>query len=366
MRAPTIRAAHREEMAAVACGTMTDHADDHTFERLKTESSMAKFALPIIVLHIAMGTAFFANMEEWSWPDAAYFSAVTLTTVGYGDLTPTLEVSKVFAIFYIIVGLSLVATSLGAFVGSIQGKIEAVTINVTPLSAAQRYILSATRSLVVLIIVITAGAVFVYFNEGWGMLDSVYWAVVTASSVGYGDETIMQESTRIFGTVYVLFAVGAFAVSLSKLGSIIVDVEAQRNVDSFVARGVSLGMLEDIKQNCNREGDMPIDRIEFLQYMLVAMGKVQQEDIDKVLNMFDVLDEDGSGQLDAADIHQYRRKQSIGTLSQQHAAAAAAAAAAFEAKATVEAPADPEPINPVSRTGSSWLGSLAKPLLGGD
>ena len=55
--------------------------------------------------------------------------------------------------------------------------------------------------------------------------------------------------------------------------------------------------------------DQSIDKLEFMQYMLVHMGKVSQEDVDKVVRMFEALDEDGSGKLDAEDILEGQRRQ---------------------------------------------------------
>ncbi len=51
------------------------------------------------------------NVEHWSLVNAVYFCVVTLGTVGYGDITPTTDVGKIFTTVYIIVGLSI----LGGF-----------------------------------------------------------------------------------------------------------------------------------------------------------------------------------------------------------------------------------------------------------
>ena len=249
------------------------YADDEEpeFEQLKTSSFLGTYALPIIMLYLAAGTTFFAYSEEWAWMDAAYFSVVTLTTVGFGDLSPSNDSSKLFAIGYIICGLSIVATCLGMVSGAMQGTIDALTMKhgqaVGVTSRARRYVMQVARSIVLILVTVTIGATFVYFNEGWTMVDSAYWAVVTASTVGYGDLTIEQESTRDFCVFYILLAVSVFAMSLSTFGSIIIDIEAEKNVDEWVARGVSLAMLNSMKVDSNRDGS--IDKFEFLQYMLM-------------------------------------------------------------------------------------------------
>jgi len=52
--------------------------------------------------------------DDWSWVDSFYFSVVAVTTVGFGDFAPTTDGSKLFAVVYILVGISIVATFLDA------------------------------------------------------------------------------------------------------------------------------------------------------------------------------------------------------------------------------------------------------------
>ena len=54
------------------------------------------------------GAIVYHNMEKWSWVDSFYFSTTTLTTIGFGDLHPTTDASKIFTIFYVVVGVSVV------------------------------------------------------------------------------------------------------------------------------------------------------------------------------------------------------------------------------------------------------------------
>jgi heme exporter protein D len=47
------------------------------------------------------------------WIQSFYFSVVTLTTVGYGDLHPTTEVSRLFTALFVLLGVAIVLVSLG-------------------------------------------------------------------------------------------------------------------------------------------------------------------------------------------------------------------------------------------------------------
>jgi len=57
---------------------------------------------------LVIGTIFYHYIEGWGWIDSLYFSVVTLTTIGYGDITPTTALSKLFTIGYIIIGIGII------------------------------------------------------------------------------------------------------------------------------------------------------------------------------------------------------------------------------------------------------------------
>ncbi|MGI9642154.1 MAG: potassium channel family protein [Acidimicrobiia bacterium] len=57
---------------------------------------------------LAAGTFFYRLVEDLGWVDAWYFAVVTLTTVGYGDISPETTAGKLFTSFYLLVGVGLI------------------------------------------------------------------------------------------------------------------------------------------------------------------------------------------------------------------------------------------------------------------
>lgn len=63
-------------------------------------------------LLLTVGTVAYHFLEDWSWVDSLYFSVVAVTTVGFGDLSPTTDASKLFTVVYILLGITIITTYL--------------------------------------------------------------------------------------------------------------------------------------------------------------------------------------------------------------------------------------------------------------
>ena len=66
----------------------------------------------LVVVTLAAGTLFSWQIEGWSPLDAFYFRAITLTTVGYGGLSPETAAGKLFTVFYLLTGIGLIVAFL--------------------------------------------------------------------------------------------------------------------------------------------------------------------------------------------------------------------------------------------------------------
>ncbi|MBI2105858.1 two pore domain potassium channel family protein [Candidatus Woesearchaeota archaeon] len=77
-----------------------------------------KITIAIIVLLLMIGTFYLHYSENWSYVDSFYFSTITLTTVGYGDLYPSKDSTKIFVSIYAIVGISVMLYALGSIIGA--------------------------------------------------------------------------------------------------------------------------------------------------------------------------------------------------------------------------------------------------------
>ncbi len=72
-------------------------------------------ALPFVAGALVLsGTIFYWQFEDWTIVESLYFSIVTLTTVGYGDLSPSTAGTQIFTIVYILTGIGIFVALLAS------------------------------------------------------------------------------------------------------------------------------------------------------------------------------------------------------------------------------------------------------------
>jgi voltage-gated potassium channel len=74
----------------------------------------------VVLLLIGAGMLFYHHIEGWSFIDSYYFTVVTLTTVGYGDLTPATDLGKLFTTLYLFVGIGVLLAFISAIAQEVQ------------------------------------------------------------------------------------------------------------------------------------------------------------------------------------------------------------------------------------------------------
>jgi voltage-gated potassium channel len=78
-----------------------------------------RIVLMAVLAAMAVGTIVFHLLEGWSILDSLYVTAQTVTTVGFGDLTPRTPPGRAFATVFMIVGVGIVLYALTSTVQSI-------------------------------------------------------------------------------------------------------------------------------------------------------------------------------------------------------------------------------------------------------
>lgn len=300
---------------------------------------LAKQASAILLLWLVLSASIYFALEKGTgcgdkpctWGGALYWAIVTFTTVGYGDFSPSTTEGKLFVIVYILASLSFMSVSAGAVLASLgvnQAKAEARQIADAEDGEFDTSILTCKHlrellyAFAILFVVTLVGTLLLHFNEGEGWVESVYWTVVTCTTVGFGDTKIHEPSTRWFLAFFIFFGTLLYIWALGKVAQVFMNVEVERQLSKFIETGVTTTMIEEMDQDKYKIEDGEkvtvhhangkIDKLEFLEYMLVTLNKCKRRDIRLVLKMFDDLDTSGDGFISKEDV---RARQSNGRKS---------------------------------------------------
>lgn len=92
-------------------GEVVIHQNDKHAEVIRVPTSVC---ILLMTSYIFLGTVLFSVWEEWDMLKGTYFSFITLSTIGLGDVVPGTtmwesEMKLVFCAMYLIFGLSLIA-----------------------------------------------------------------------------------------------------------------------------------------------------------------------------------------------------------------------------------------------------------------
>jgi len=173
-----------------------------------------------IVIYLAVGSISYSYVfENWTIVDSLYFSMVTFTTVGYGDLYPSTGAGQLFTAVYSLTGISfwgLTIAEIGSRFVAYETRLmlytekvlnDIVTDSVLSLTSANlkedtesgkknvlvkdslnqsnvNAILNWIKTYFFVFVSLLIGSLFIGYMEGWGVKKSIYFCTMTATTVG--------------------------------------------------------------------------------------------------------------------------------------------------------------------------------------
>jgi hypothetical protein len=177
------------------------------------EAAMARYdnylRIGGIALFLIVGVVMYSHFEGWTPLDAIYFSLVTLTTIGFGDLVPHTAIGKTLTCFFLVIGVygigGIVQQTLAYIVNS-RKHLSAEALkrafgvdegdqNVTGELAKQ---LTKTNFLCFCLFYGCGG--ILSSIVGWNYSETLYFCIAVISTVGYGDGTFRnghKKSTQL-------------------------------------------------------------------------------------------------------------------------------------------------------------------------
>ena len=197
-------------------------------------------SLVVLIVYLTVCTAVMTKLEPtWTITDGAYFAMVTMSTVGYGDISPSSDGARVWAICMIIVGVVFVFATVAGMVSLATGPITAkgralleswfpmqgVDIDgdgandfYKPRPAPIYYLKNLMPSfLLTMVVQFGSAAIFHAIDPTHTFGRWLYHCVVTATTVGYGDTSNATQAGRVWACFHILLSVAMLGELISTL-----------------------------------------------------------------------------------------------------------------------------------------------------
>ena len=338
-----------------------------------TDNKLLILSAVLLLIYILTGTLFYSHVDgalgesvdsgskSERLANAFYFTIVTLTTVGYGDMGATTSGTRLFTTFFVLFGIGFIGVALGivatkfldleenatkalakALDDVVDDVHDTVKIQVEKVSSQSEKFLRARHktsrrisddaavterkkeelqskksfletaegqifvNVLLLLAIILLGTLFYYVEseEDKSFIDCLYFATISGTTVGYGDESPSSISGRLLGSLYLLISVLTVAKTLGALADLPLSRRRARLKQLVLNRfghTLSADELSELVQDFGGSNSR-CTRSDFVLGMLKRVGTISQNDIDEAASHFDKLDDDSSGVLGASDL----------------------------------------------------------------
>ncbi|KAB1215112.1 Two-pore potassium channel 1 [Morella rubra] len=254
-----------------------------------------------LAIYLVVGTLCFYNLRPQmkgkktdAIIDTVYFCIVTIATVGYGDLVPDSNLTKLLACAFAFTGVTVVGLVLSKAADSLVKKHENLLITALDMyqnrgqtETIKKVETNRVRSkcllvFLLLLVLIITGTTFLATVEKLNLVDAFYCVCVTVTTLGYGDESFKTKEGRVFAVFWIPIS----AITLAQFYAYMAELNTESRHTEFVKRVVWFNFLVR-PFYFHRPA-------EFILYRLKKMGKISEHDISLGREGFEYLDADQS------------------------------------------------------------------------
>ncbi|XP_059255083.1 potassium channel subfamily K member 17 [Mustela nigripes] len=145
------------------------------------------------------------SMGRWEFMGSFFFSVSTVTTIGYGNLSPRTMAARLFCIFFALLGIPLNLVVLNRLGHLMQRGVQRCARRLggawqDPTKAP--WLVGAGALLSGLPLFLLLPPLLFCHVEGWSYVESFYFAFITLSTVGFGDYVIGMDPCRRYPLWY--------------------------------------------------------------------------------------------------------------------------------------------------------------------
>ncbi|CAI8586793.1 unnamed protein product [Vicia faba] len=285
----------------------------------KSSTLLARLCFIIVLLYLAVGVTVymisgsFKGTTTFRPVDAVYFTVVTLSTIGYGDIVPDTIFTKMFTCGFILVGFGFIGFMLSELVVYICDTHEAFLLSMMDENRYKKilrtYMVNEEKgrmrirtkvciASVVVIVCIAIGTITAHFVEDLNWADSFYLSITSVTTVGYGDFSFKTLAGRCFAILWLLVSTLAVARAFLYLADYSMQKRSREMAKRVLQKKITLSDLAA----ADLDNDGSISKSDFVIYKLKQMGKITEIDIQRISKQFDSLDHGMYGKITLAGL----------------------------------------------------------------
>ena len=212
--------------------TKLDGHDSETLEKVLKHFNAPKF-------RVESGDNRTTECQRWDHVNSVFFSFTVVTTIGYGHLYPSTPEGKAACLVYALIGIPLNALLVGSLGNLFGSKLKKILLHFHNKKALKDGTQNKKdRSLLLVLeavgftflftscLLLAPAAIFMHL-EDWSFLDSLYYTLVTLTTIGFGD-MVPDKDTNIHiytETLRWVYLVGVILWILLGMGYILAVIE---------------------------------------------------------------------------------------------------------------------------------------------
>ncbi|KAM4625911.1 potassium channel subfamily K member 17-like [Polymixia lowei] len=202
----------------------------------------------------------------WKFTSSAVFAATVVTTIGYGNMSPSTTYGQIFCVFFALFGIPLNMVVLNR-VGKYMLVIER---NICDFLQGKTTHRRCARFFVHLVSYLSGVALFFVVpmhvfkeHEGWTYAQAIYYCFITLSTIGFGDYVADSNPNKVYPDWYSFLMASWIFFGLAWLALVInhsIDILERLNGH---LKQWWVGRNQEEGESDKPEGDKPDTQVEF-------------------------------------------------------------------------------------------------------
>ncbi|XP_053458755.1 potassium channel subfamily K member 17 [Nycticebus coucang] len=197
------------------------------------------------------------SMGRWEFVGSFFFSVSTITTIGYGNLSPHTMAARLFCIFFALVGIPLNLVVLSRLGHLMQRGVHHCSHRLGGTwqdPGKARWLVGSGALLAGLLLFLLLPPLLFSHMEGWSYIEGFYYSFITLSTVGFGDYVIGMNPSRKYPlwyknmvSLWILFGMAWLALIIKLILSLL-------ETPGGTCSCYECSFKEDFKSRCWRHG----------------------------------------------------------------------------------------------------------------